>query len=124
MIGACGLLLVMFVLKPVGQQVMATLKEPVLLAPGAARSAGALGAGDAAAHGHGAASVKQIGVANEPVNTMAMNQPDAVLPAKRRGKNSAQAIFDSITENIQTDATQSTRLLQGWIAPEPEQPQA
>ena len=43
---------------------------------------------------------------------------------RRKGKNSAQAIFDSITENIQNDATQSTRLLQGWIAtPEAEQPQ-
>ncbi len=123
MLGVCGLLLVMFVLKPVGQQVMETLKEPVMLAPGAVRSSGALGAGADAAPG--AVSVKQIGVADEPVNAMATSQPDAVLPAKRKGKNSAQAIFDSITENIQNDATQSTRLLQGWIAtPEQEQPQA
>ena len=119
MLGVCGLLLVMFVLKPVGQQVMATLKEPVLLAPGAVRSASALGSGDPAVP-HGV-EVKQLGLPGEAVNAMATSQPDAVIAAKRKGKASAQAIFESITESIHNDPTPSTRLLQGWIAPEPEQ---
>lgn len=100
-LGGCGLLLVMFVLKPLARQVMATLKEPVMLAPGT-HAASALAAG--------AASVKQVGTGD-----LARVGADAMLPG-RKGKSSAQAIFDSISENIQSDATQSTRLLQEWIA--------
>ncbi len=122
-LGICGLLLIVLVLKPVGNQVMATLKEPVLLAPGAVRSAAALGAGGETAAPH-ATSIKQLGFANESVGAVAASQADPVS-LKRKGKNSAQAIFDSITENINNDPTPSTRLLQGWIAPpEQEQPQA
>ena len=118
MIGMCGLALILFVLKPVGNQVMATLKEPLLLEPGA----GSSDAAGAATPGiPGVLSVKQIGTAGDPAGALAANQADAV-PMKRKGKNSAQAIFESVTENIQNDATQSTRLLQGWIAP-PEQEQ-
>ena len=109
MIGACGLLLILFVLKPVGTQVMATLREPVMMAPGS-RPAGTLGAGSAEAPG--AASVKQIGDASLAMAAM----QEATMPSARKGKSSAQAIFDSVTINIKTDAAQSTRLLQGWIA--------
>lgn len=109
-IGLCGVLLVMFVLKPVGRQVMATLKEPVLLGAGTPPPAGAI-------------SVKHLGSAAEPAAALASAPADAI-PLRRRGTSSAQAIFESVTENIQNDATQSTRLLQGWIAtPEPEQSQ-
>jgi flagellar M-ring protein FliF len=114
MIGACGLLLVMFVLKPVGQQVMETLKEPVMLAP-SARPAGALDAGSSVGGVPGEMTVKHIGSGSEPANTITSTLAEG-LPAKRKTKNSPQAIFDAITENIKTDATQSTRLLQGWIA--------
>ncbi len=125
MLGVCGLLLVMFVLKPVGQQVMTTLKEPVLLGPGAVRSAGALGSGSGEDAVPGLATVKQLGSVDESGNLLATSQPDTTFVPKRKGKNSAQAIFDSITESIHADPTPSTRLLQGWIAPEPEsQPQA
>lgn len=118
-IGACGVLLVLFVLKPVGKQVMATLKEPVLLAPGA-RSAGALGAG-AGAVAPGAVSVRQIGAAAETASALATSQNEAA-PIKRKGKSSAQAIFESVTENIKNDASSSTRLLQGWIATSEQEP--
>jgi len=114
MIGACGLLLVIFVLKPVGQQVMETLKEPVMLAP-SARPVGALDAGSAVGGVPGEMTVKHIGSGSEPANTITSTLAEG-LPAKRKTKNSPQAIFDAITENIKTDATQSTRLLQGWIA--------
>jgi flagellar M-ring protein FliF len=124
MIGACGVLLVLFVLKPVGNQVMATLKEPVMLAP-SAQHAGALGAG-APQGAPGSVSVKQLGIAGEHSGGMMVGSgdegsQDASLP-RRRGKTSAQVIFDTITQNIQNDPTQSTRLLQGWIGG-PEQPQ-
>ena len=111
-LGVCGVLLVMFVLKPVGQQVMTTLKEPVMLGPGK-RTANET-------------SVKQIGTGPERAAALATNAAqtteDAALPQRRKGKNSAQVIFESVTENIREDATQSTRLLQGWIAtPDQEQ---
>ncbi len=120
-LGACGVLLVLFVLRPVGNQVMATLKEPVLLAPPVAQHAGALGAG--AGGGQGAAggvSVQQIGGAGGSQAGLssgagADDGNDAVLPMRRKGKTSAQVIFDTITQNIQNDPAQSTRLLQGWI---------
>lgn len=118
MIGVCGLLLVMVVLKPVSQQVMATLKEPVVLAPGA-RPAPALG------DGQSTMSVKQVGAEGEQMNALATSSPDVAMPPKRKGKPNAQAIFDSVTENIQKDPMPSTRLLQGWIAsPEQEQPRS
>ena len=113
-VGACGLLLILFVLKPVGKQMMATLREPVMMAPGA-RPAGALGAGSSEATG---GAIKQIGDASL---AMAASQ-EANLPSTRKGKNSAQAIFDSVTTNIKTDAAQSTRLLQGWIAATDSEP--
>jgi flagellar M-ring protein FliF len=121
MIGVCGLLLVMFVLKPVGQQVMETLKEPVMLAPGA-RPVGALeaGAGSAAAAVPGETTVKHIGSGSEPAGTITTTLAEG-LPGRKKSKNSPQAIFDAITENIKTDATQSTRLLQGWISSGEEQ---
>ena len=121
MIGACGLLLVMFVLKPLGQQVVATLKEPVLLAPGAAHSAGALGSGSG--EDSGSRSVKQMGVAGDSPSPLATRHPRVAIAAMRKGKASAQAILDSVTENIRNDATESTRLLHGWITtPEKDQP--
>jgi len=124
MIGACGVLLVMFVLKPVGKQMAETLKEPVMLAP-PAQHAGALGPG-APQGAPGAMAVKQLSMAQENPGGMTVGSAeggaqDASLP-RRRGKTSAQVIFDTITQNIQNDPTQSTRLLQGWIGG-PEQQQ-
>jgi flagellar M-ring protein FliF len=119
MIGLCGLLLVMFVLKPVGQQVLETLKEPVMLAPGA-RPLGSLEAGGAGGAVSGETTVKHIGSGSEPPGTITTSLAEG-MPGKRKSKNSPQAIFDAITENIKTDPAQSTRLLQGWIAaPETE----
>ncbi len=113
-IGVCGLLLVMFVLKPVGQQVLETLKEPVMLAPGS-RPLGALESGAAAGAVPGETTVKHIGSGADPAGTITTTLAEG-LPARRKSKNSPQAIFDAITENIKADPTQGTRLLQGWIS--------
>ena len=99
-LGACGVLLVMYVLRPVAKQVNATLREPPLLGAGKRAAAGALKVGHEAAGALGE---------GQPAE-----EADAVL--RRRPKTSSQAIFDSVAEQIKQDPVPSTRLIQGWIA--------
>ncbi len=115
MIGFCGVLLVMFVLRPVAGQVTATLREPVLLGAGAKRP--------------GAAGVMQIAAVERPgalgeaheegsqTQLQSRGLEEIEVPAKRKAKNSAQVMFDSVSDHIKQDAMPSTRLLQSWIAP-------
>jgi flagellar M-ring protein FliF len=95
MIGICGVLLVIFVLRPVAKQVTATLREPALLTSGA---------------GH--------------VNAMEPSFQDAapdptepvMLPrAKSKTYQLQQGIFDQVSEHIRREPAQSTRLLEAWI---------
>jgi flagellar M-ring protein FliF len=100
MLGACAVVLVMFVLKPVAQQVNATLREPLPL--GAGRPvAEVMAVGPGVAAGEGAAQVE--------------GQVPA-LPVRRKTRNSAQLMFESVAEQIKQDPSASTRLLQSWIA--------
>lgn len=111
MIGACGVLLVMFVLQPVAKQVNATLREPPLLGAGKQAAAGALKVGPgehAGALGEGS---------GEKIEETA-----AAAALRRRPKNSAQVIFDSVSEQIKQDPAPSTRLLQSWIAASDSEP--
>jgi flagellar M-ring protein FliF len=115
MIGVCGVLLVMFVLRPVAGQVTATLREPVLLGAGAKRP--------------GAAGVMQIAAVERPgalgeaheegsqTQLQSRGLEEIEVPAKRKPKNSAQVMFDTVSDHIKQDAMPSTRLLQSWIAP-------
>ncbi len=95
-IGICGVLLVLFVLRPVASQMTATLREPMLLAPRSA--AGAF----------------------EEREEVAAEQKDrdeeALLPrSKNKTYQLQQGIFEHVSEHIRREPAQSTRLLEAWI---------
>jgi len=101
-IGLCGVLLVLFVLRPMARQVTATLKEPALLP--AAAGAGALG--------H--TSEEQISPFDPLVGAMAT---PITLPVRTKTKEQLQqqGIFEQVAEHIRREPVQSTRLLEAWI---------
>jgi flagellar M-ring protein FliF len=96
--GVCGVLLVLFVLRPVARQITATLREPTLLKPGE-KLPGQLG------DGSGDWSASESAGQNELEN-----------PSARRAKSSAQMIFDGVSDHIRQQPQQSTRLLETWIS--------
>jgi len=96
LIGICGVLLVLFVLRPVASQMTATLREPMLLAP---RSAA------------GAFEEREEVAA-------AQNDPDeeTLLPRpKNKTYQLQQGIFEHVSDHIRREPAQSTRLLEAWI---------
>jgi flagellar M-ring protein FliF len=96
-IGICGVLLVLFVLRPVASQVTATLREPMLLAAGTS-VAGAF-------EDREEATATQYGPREE-----------TLLPrAKSRTHQLQQGIFEHVSEHIRREPAQSTRLLEAWI---------
>jgi flagellar M-ring protein FliF len=98
MLGACGVLLVLFVVRPAVRQVTATLSEPMLLATGGVAVA-ELNAPE------GNDGVVEIQAPKERIEQ----------PLRTRGPNSRDAIFDYVAESVRRDAAQSTRLLEAWI---------
>lgn len=102
MIGLCGMLLVIFVLKPVAQQVNATLKEPLLLTAGM-EVAGGVGVEEGASELIGAPHVERLGTS------------EAEAPAAVRARSVSRGIFDHVSEHIRREPVQSTRLLEAWI---------
>jgi flagellar M-ring protein FliF len=97
-IGICGVLLVLFVLRPVASQVTATLREPMLLATGKGTTA-------AFEERDSGALAAQNGIAEE-----------TFLPrAKSKTYQLQQGIFDHVSEHIRREPVQSTRLLEAWI---------
>jgi flagellar M-ring protein FliF len=96
-IGICGVLLVLFVLRPVASQMTATLREPMLLTSGKS-AAGAF------------EELKQVAASQ--------NSPDeeALLPRpKKKTYQLQQGIFEHVSEHIRREPAQSTRLLEAWI---------
>ncbi len=94
MVGVCGVLLVLFVLRPVARQVTESLREPQLLA-----------SGHAIPDGMGMEEEKMLPV------TSAENEEFAPVRANRH----QQGIFDSVSEHIRKEPAQSTRVLEAWI---------
>lgn len=100
-IGVCGVLLVLFVLRPVASQVTATLREPMLLPPGTGT------AGVFEEH------EEQRSAENAPTEEMLLPRP------KGKAHQLQQGIFEHVSEHIRREPAQSTRLLEAWIgAPE------
>jgi len=92
-IGICGVLLVLFVLRPVASQVTATLREPMLLAA----ETGTTSAFDERATQNG-------------------SDEDVFLPRpKSKTHQLQQGIFEHVSEHIRREPAQSTRLLEAWI---------
>jgi flagellar M-ring protein FliF len=96
-IGLCGVLLVLFVLRPVASQVTATLREPVLLPAGAS-------------------SVRAFEERDEMAATQNLPDEETFLPRPRnRTHQLQQGIFEHVSEHIRREPAQSTRLLEAWI---------
>jgi flagellar M-ring protein FliF len=97
MIGVCGVLLVLFVLRPLTRQVTATLSEPMLLAAGPSTTS--------AFEGREEIPAMQDGMDEE-----------MLLPrAKNKTHQLQQGIFEHVSEHIRREPAQSTRLLEAWI---------
>src|SRR5580704_1680855 len=96
-IGICGVLLVVFVLRPVASQVTATLREPMLLA---------------------AETGTTRAFEEREEMTAPQNDPaEEVFLPRRRSKTHQlqQGIFEHVSEHIRREPAQSTRLLEAWI---------
>ncbi|MDW5264325.1 MULTISPECIES: flagellar basal-body MS-ring/collar protein FliF [Acidobacteriaceae] len=101
-IGICGVLLVLFVLRPVGRQVAATLREPLLLTAGANASVD-LG------------NQQERMLPAEPEWKLDEGEDPIPLQVRSRAQRQQQGIFDYVSEHIRREPTQSTRLLEAWI---------
>ena len=100
---------VLFVLRPVANQMSAALKAPVLLPAGSSTgttddTGTALAAGADAATGLPAPEGQAAGTVSLPN-----------LPIKSRATMQAQAIFDHVSQQIAREPAQSTRLLEVWL---------
>jgi len=98
--GVCGLVLVLFVLRPVAKQVTATLREPVLLTAGHEFEA--------------TAGEEEFAPVGELQTGHAASIP---IPARMKSKAQLeqQGIFEHVSEHIRREPVQSTRLLEAWI---------
>ena len=96
--GLCGVLLVLFVLRPVARQVTATLREPVLLTAGAG-------------------VVEGPGVQEERMFAPPVSEEQEVMVPrlKSRTQQQQQGIFEHVSEHIRREPAQSTRVLEAWI---------
>jgi flagellar M-ring protein FliF len=97
MIGLCGVLLVLFVLRPVAKQVTATLREPALLTAGA----------------NTVAALEEP--AGEPMLEPVMEKVALPVRVKSKAQMEQQGIFEYVSEHIRREPAQSTRLLEAWI---------
>ena len=96
-IGLCGVLMVLFVLRPVASQMTATLREPSLLP---------------AASGHVAVG----GIEEEELLPLPGESTDEKLPRTRnKTYQLQQGIFEQVSEHIRREPAQSTRLIEAWI---------
>jgi flagellar M-ring protein FliF len=105
--GMCGILLVIFVLRPMLKQAAEVLREPPLLPAGVPSGVGATVLAD---------------VESGPVLADRQVLEEADVPALSFAKSKEQlrqhAIFEQVAEHIRREPTQSTRLLEAWIGAE------
>ena len=94
MIGVCGVLLVLFVLRPLARQVTATLGEPLLCRLSRALVPACL--------------LRRAGGSR-----IAQRQSSACT--KFKAQQHHQGIFEHVSEHIRREPAQSTRLLEAWI---------
>ena len=96
MLGVCGVLLVLLVLRPMARQVTATLREPLLLTGGAT------------------VGVQEM-LAPQQGNELQEVVHVPALPRKSKAQLEAQGIFEHVSDHIRREPAQSTRLLECWI---------
>jgi flagellar M-ring protein FliF len=97
-IGALGLLLVLFVLRPMVRQVTATIREPLMLAAGTQPDV--LGSSVVAPE------------LMDPVVPMTAHLPERIV-AKEQLQH--RGIYEQVADHIRREPAQSTRLLEAWI---------
>lgn len=102
MIGLCAVLLVMFVLRPMGKHVAETLRQPMMLS-----------AGSVAAQRNIPGSVESDTEQLLPFQAGA----EEFLRGQARTKKQQlqQGIFDHVSDHIRREPAQSTRLIEAWI---------
>ncbi|HXC94796.1 MAG TPA: flagellar basal-body MS-ring/collar protein FliF [Edaphobacter sp.] len=93
-IGFCGVLLVLFVLRPMAKEVTATLREPMLLPAGA-----------------------EVFESREDIPAKEEDAGEEMLLPRAKNKVHLlqQGIFEHVSEHIRREPAQSTRLLEAWI---------
>jgi flagellar M-ring protein FliF len=96
-IGICGVLLVLFVLRPVAREVSATLREPMFLGAGIPR-AEVLAPGE-----------EELPFQTEPSDEALLTR------SKNKTYQLQQGIFEQVSEHIRREPAQSTRLIEAWI---------
>jgi flagellar M-ring protein FliF len=96
--GLCGVLLVLFVLRPVARQVTAALREPALLTAGTV--------------------VRDVmEIPDEQISLLTSAEQEAMVPrAVNKTYQQRQGIFEHVAEHIRREPAQSTRVLEAWIA--------
>jgi flagellar M-ring protein FliF len=108
MMGLIAFCVVLFVLRPVANQMSAALKAPVLLPAGS--PIGTTGAGaEALTAGAGGAGLPA------PEQNAAASVGLPVLPGRSYATKRTQAIFDHVTKQVAQEPVQSTRLLEVWL---------
>lgn len=100
LMGLCGILLVLFVLRPVARQVTATLREPALLPA--------------------APSFEGERMLDARSDWEQRDEAESALPVATPARVSKiqqqhQGIFEHVSEHIRREPAQSTRLLETWI---------
>jgi flagellar M-ring protein FliF len=95
-VGLCGVLLVLFVLRPVASQVSATLREPMMLPADASNG-------------------ERAGLLEKPAQQDGLGEELQLLRPKNKTYQLHQGIFEQVSEHIRREPAQSTRLLEGWI---------
>jgi flagellar M-ring protein FliF len=96
-IGICGVLLVLFVLRPVAREVTATLREPMLLETGTRH-------------------VEVLAPDDEQLLSQDEADGEALLVrTKNKTYQLQQGIFEQVSEHIRREPAQSTRLIEAWI---------
>jgi flagellar M-ring protein FliF len=95
-IGLCGVLLVLFVLRPVASQMTATLREPIML-PAPSGEVGVIGAG------------------GEQLLPLPEESAEEMPRSRNKTYQLQQGIFEQVSEHIRREPAQSTRLIEAWI---------
>jgi flagellar M-ring protein FliF len=103
--GLIGLMVVWFVMRPVGKQVVKSLKEPARLVSTQTMAKGL--AGSATAEGGGALGPGLAEVAR--------------VTEQRRIEAARTGVFDQVADHIKRSPEQSTRLLETWIGQDGEE---
>lgn len=97
MLGGLGLILVLFVLRPVAGQVVATLREPVLLERGEVTE------------------TRMLSAVETPAAEPAAEEPRQIAAAPVYTPVNGDSMLKQVSEHIRREPAQSTRLLEAWI---------